>query len=146
VAVPVSESSPHRDAGALAVSLRTLGCKVNRADSERIAAELMGCGVRLTDEAEARAIVINTCTVTGEADRKARKAVRHALELPQRPVVVVTGCLASLDAERLEALGDRVVVEADRDAVHERVAALLGAHPAARHRSGPARRSVRVSP
>jgi threonylcarbamoyladenosine tRNA methylthiotransferase MtaB len=143
VAVPVSESSPQCDAGALAVSLRTLGCKVNRADSERIAAELMGCGVRLTDEAEARAIVINTCTVTGEADRKARKAVRHALELPQRPVVVVTGCLASLDAERLEALGDRVVVEADRDAVHERVAALLGASPggAAAVRAGEAFRT-----
>lgn len=129
MAALVSDSQLHRDPIPLAVSIRTLGCKVNRADSERIATELLGCGVRLTDEADASVVVVNTCSVTGEADRKARKAVRHALELPQRPVVVATGCLAALDAEGLDGLGDRVVVEADHDAVHERVAALLGTTP-----------------
>ena len=69
-------------------------------------------------------IVVTTCTVTGEADHKARKAVRHALGLPQEPVVVVSGCLASLDPEGLRAIGDRVVVEQDRNLVAQRVADL----------------------
>lgn len=111
----------------LSVHMKTLGCKVNRAESEAIAAGLLACGVRMVDEPEAAVVVINTCTVTGEADRKARKAVRHALASASEPAVVVTGCLAALDAEGLEALGDRVIVEAEREQVTRRVAALTGA-------------------
>ncbi|MBE0417684.1 MAG: MiaB/RimO family radical SAM methylthiotransferase [Coriobacteriia bacterium] len=114
-----------------AVFVRTLGCKVNRAESEEVAAALVGRGVRFVPEDEASVVIVNTCTVTGEADRKARKAVRHALASPAEPVVVVMGCLAALDAEGLELLGDRVVVEPEREHVAARVSALLGvsAHP-----------------
>lgn len=108
------------------VFVRTLGCKVNRTDSEQIAAALIGQGAELGPEDEASVVIINTCTVTGEADRKARKAVRHALGSATAPVVVVTGCLAALDAEGLESLGDRVVVESDKARVAARVSALLG--------------------
>lgn len=106
----------------LAVAFRTLGCKVNRVESESIAAELLGRGARVVEECDADVVVINTCTVTSEADAKARKAVRHSLRLAQEPVVVVTGCLAALDAPALEALGQRVVVEADKAQVAARVA------------------------
>lgn len=108
------------------VAFKTLGCKVNRVESEAIAAELLGCGVTLADHDAASVVVINTCTVTGEADAKARKAVRQALAAQSEPVVVVTGCLAMLDAEGISALGERVVVEADKAEVAARVAALLG--------------------
>ncbi len=107
------------------VAFKTLGCKVNQVEAEQIAAELLGSAVELAADVEADVIVINTCTVTAEADHKARKAVRHAHGLPQEPAVVVTGCLAALDAGGLEALGERVVVEADKSAVATRVAALL---------------------
>jgi threonylcarbamoyladenosine tRNA methylthiotransferase MtaB len=107
------------------VAFRTLGCKVNRVESDAIAADLLGRGVRLASEDEAAVIVINTCTVTGEADAKARKAVRQALRAASSPVVVVTGCLAVLDADALAGLGERVVVEADKAQVAHRVAALL---------------------
>ena len=118
----------------LTVAFRTLGCKVNRVESESIAAELLGRGVSVAEETEADVIVINTCTVTGEADVKARKAVRHALRLQQQPLVVVTGCLAAIDAETLRALGPRVIVESDKARVAERVATHLvvgAARPAA---------------
>jgi threonylcarbamoyladenosine tRNA methylthiotransferase MtaB len=111
----------------LGVAFRTLGCKVNRAESESIAAELLGVGVRIAEENEAAVVVINTCTVTGEADAKARKAVRHALAGPAQPLVVVTGCLAALDSDALRELGERVVVEADKARVPAIVAELLGA-------------------
>ncbi|MBN2822674.1 MAG: tRNA (N(6)-L-threonylcarbamoyladenosine(37)-C(2))-methylthiotransferase MtaB [Coriobacteriia bacterium] len=110
----------------LSVAMRTLGCKVNRVEAEKIAARLLGTGVAIVDEDEAAVVVVTTCTVTGEADHKARKAVRHALGLPQSPVVVVTGCLASVDPDGLAALGERVIVEPDKDLVPARVAAVLG--------------------
>ena len=131
------------------VALKTLGCKVNRAESDAIAARLIGRGVSFVAEDDAAVVIVDTCTVTGEADRKARKAVRHAIGLPQRPVVVVTGCLAAIDGEMLAGLGERVVVEPDKDAVPNRVADLLGirrtaatpAPGAAALRTGPAFRT-----
>lgn len=116
--------------GPVPVAFRTLGCKVNRVESDAIATELLGRGCRSADEDEAAVIIINTCTVTGEADAKARKAVRQALRASREPVVVVTGCLAALDADGLRALGERVVVEADTEAVAQRVARMLDLGPA----------------
>lgn len=102
----------------------TLGCKVNQTESEAIASGL-GVGGAGCAPDDADVVVINTCTVTGEADRKARKAVRHALSLPRSPIVIVTGCLATLDAGGLSALGECVVVEADKERVGARVAEAL---------------------
>ena len=113
-------------AGMLRVAVRTLGCKVNRFESDEIAAELLGRGVAIGDEDDAAVIVVNTCTVTGEADAKARKTVRHALGRASSPVVVVTGCLASLDAAALRGLSPRVIVEPDKGRVAETVGEALG--------------------
>ena len=109
------------------VAFHTLGCKVNRSEAETVAADLMGHGVEVVAESDAAVVVVTTCTVTAESDHKARKAVRQALRGPTKPIVVVTGCLAAIDPEGLRALGDRVVVEPDRDAVADRVSELLGA-------------------
>jgi threonylcarbamoyladenosine tRNA methylthiotransferase MtaB len=112
-------------------AFRTLGCKVNQVESERIAGELISAAFELVPEEAAEVVVVNTCSVTGEADRKARKEVRQALGLPRSPLVVVTGCLAALDAPTLRALSERVVVEADKSLVAARVAEALGLAPAA---------------
>ena len=125
----------------VAVAFRTLGCKVNRVESDSIAAELLGRGARIVDEDEAEVVVINTCTVTAEADAKARKAIRQALRAERAPVVVVTGCLAALDAPALRALGVRVVVESDKERVAERVADLLGLDALAESRACAAARA-----
>lgn len=111
------------------VAFLTLGCKVNQAESDAIAGELADAAGTAAG-ADADVVVINTCTVTAEADRKARKAVRHALGLPGRPTVVVTGCLAGVDPGALTALGDRVIVEADKSRVAERVRDAAGIAPA----------------
>ena len=106
------------------VAFVTLGCKVNQADTEAIADALGGAGSCSPEDAEI--VVVNTCTVTGEADHKARKAVRHALALPRSPRVIVTGCLATLDAEGLRSLGERVVVEAEKERVADIIRGLSG--------------------
>ncbi len=106
----------------LRVALRTLGCKVNQVDAERIVATILNAGASLTSEEDAEVVLITTCTVTREADHKARKMVRHALRLPSQPLVVVTGCLAAVDPDGVRSLGERIIVEPDK----ERVAARIG--------------------
>jgi threonylcarbamoyladenosine tRNA methylthiotransferase MtaB len=107
------------------VALRTLGCKVNRSESDALAEALALLGIAVSAEtAGAGAIVVNTCTVTGEADAKARKEIRRALAATDG-AVIVTGCLAALDADGLRALDPRVTVETDRSALPTTVARLL---------------------
>ena len=60
-------------------SIVNLGCKVNRVESDAVAAQLIGGGAEESPLHAADLIVVNTCTVTGEAEKKTRKAVRHAL-------------------------------------------------------------------
>ena len=86
-----------------------LGCKVNRVESDDAAARLALRGVE-TPEASADLIVVNTCTVTGEAEKKTRKAVRRALRANDHARVLVTGCAAAIDAAFYEALDERVSV------------------------------------
>ena len=108
------------------ISVVNLGCRVNRVESDRITAELMRDGFSLVDPEDAELIVINTCAVTGEAEAKTRKAVRHALAYPQEPYVVVTGCVVNLHPESLTELDDRVVAEPSKVDVPRRVCEVLG--------------------
>ena len=73
------------------VHIRTLGCKMNWLDSARLGAALQQAGHQLVDTAEdADSVVVNSCTVTAEADRKSRK-LTHAAERLGKDTVV-TGC------------------------------------------------------
>ena len=103
------------------VAFVSLGCRVNRVETDVVASELLHAGCVVTDERKADAVVINTCAVTGEAEAKTRKAVRHAAGLPGRPVVVATGCVATLFSDELATLGENVCVELDKAQVAQRV-------------------------
>lgn len=107
------------------VSVVNLGCRVNRVESDRICRDLSARGLSLVDEAAADLVVINTCAVTGEAEAKTRKAVRHALGLPRDPRVVVTGCVVNLHPDELCDLSPRVVAEPSKVDVADRVCELL---------------------
>ena len=89
-----------------------LGCKVNRVESDEAAARLLARGWISSSEESADLIVVNTCTVTGEADKKARKAVRHAVRANDRARILVTGCAVAIDPATYEAMSDRVEVVA----------------------------------
>ncbi len=84
--------------------LKTLGCKANLVDSQRLEAELLNRGWKPALEAgEAALCIINSCTVTDEADLQSRKlASRLKRENPEASVVI-TGCAAEVDPERLAA-------------------------------------------
>ena len=103
------------------VAFVSLGCRVNRVETDVIVSELRRAGMELVREREADVIVINTCAVTGEAEAKTRKAIRHAAGLPQRPLVIATGCVATLFSGELEALAPNVLVEVDKGGGLDRV-------------------------
>lgn len=115
-----------------------LGCKVNRVESDAAAAALLAHGGEAVPEAEADLIVVNTCTVTGEAEKKTRKAVRHALRANDRARVVVTGCAAAIDPKTYAAMDARVEV-VPKNLLVERATEMLGqaADPARGARSLP---------
>ncbi len=71
--------------------IKTLGCKVNWLDSARISAALQSAGhIAAESEAEADTVLVNSCTVTAEADRKSRQTAGSALK--QAKQVAVMGC------------------------------------------------------
>lgn len=75
-------------------TILTLGCRANQADSEALSRFLQGAGWRLNPVGQGAEVgIVNTCTVTAEADRKARQMVRRLLKSCQ--LVVVTGCGAA---------------------------------------------------
>lgn len=114
-----------------------LGCKVNKAESDSMSAHLLATGNELVGLNEADAIIINTCTVTGDAEKKTRKAVRRALRENTHARVMVTGCAAAISPDFYRALDSRVeIIEK---------AAFLSADPACRTGLAfPARVSVKV--
>jgi len=73
-----------------------LGCKVNQAEMESAARHLRERGVGLVNGNDgatpADLVVVNTCTVTAEADAKSRHAVRRARRANPGAEIVVTGC------------------------------------------------------
>ena len=91
-----------------------------------MALELERSGAVLVPEREAGVIIVNTCAVTGEAEAKTRKAVRHAASLPGQPLVIATGCVANLFADEISALASNVRVERDKAAVAALAASALG--------------------
>ena len=75
----------------------TFGCRLNAYESEVIRAHATGAGL---DDV----IVVNTCAVTGEAERQARQAIRRARRAHPDARIVVTGCAAQIDPERYSAM------------------------------------------
>ena len=87
-----------------------LGCKVNRVEADAFASAFISRGATPLPEEAADLVLVNTCTVTGEAEKKARKAVRHALAINPIAQIVVTGCAAAISPETFTSMDPRVTV------------------------------------
>ncbi len=94
------------------VYLDTLGCKLNQAETEALARKLAETGWRIVSSIEeADVYVLNTCTVTHVADRKARQLLRQAHRVNPAAMVVALGCYAVRDGEKLARIeGVRLVI------------------------------------
>ena len=98
------------------VAVSTLGCKINLYESNLIAQNLSQQQWRTVPaKQEAEMYIINTCTVTQEADRQARQEVRRVIRTNPDAFVIVTGCYAQMDPKACAAIpGVDLVVGNDR--------------------------------
>ena len=84
------------------VAFHTLGCKVNQYDSQAMLELFEQAGYQPGDFAQPCDVyVINTCTVTGTGDKKSLQAVRRARRLNPAADIIVCGCMAQRDGEKL---------------------------------------------
>ncbi len=93
------------------VSIHTLGCKLNYAESGAISGAFRARNFDVVPfGTPADVTVINTCSVTEEADRKCRQTIRRALRANPETFVVVTGCYAQLRPEEIGLIDGVVAV------------------------------------
>lgn len=110
------------------VLLKSLGCRLNEAELEDWAAGFRARGFALaSDDEPADLVVVNTCAVTQEATRKSRQLLRRAHRRNPRARLVVSGCLAALEAADLarEPGVDLLVDNRDKDRLVALAAAAL---------------------
>lgn len=114
------------------VHFETLGCKLNQIETESLANAFIEAGfsvdrreevssdalylpvgiekANFTPHSHVALSVVNTCTVTGKAEQKARRLIRLLLtKYPEAPVLV-TGCYAEVERDAIELIDPRVVV------------------------------------
>ena len=87
-----------------------LGCKVNKVESDSLTSTLLSHGYTQSELPDAELVIVNTCTVTGEAEKKTRKVTRQALARAPQAHVVVTGCAAAINADEFTQMDKRISV------------------------------------
>ncbi|MEO5583770.1 MAG: tRNA (N(6)-L-threonylcarbamoyladenosine(37)-C(2))-methylthiotransferase MtaB [Saprospiraceae bacterium] len=84
------------------IAFHTLGCKLNYAESSTLSDLCVREGYHVTAwDQPADIYVINTCSVTEQADKKCRYAIRQALHTSPNAKVIVTGCYAQLKPKEI---------------------------------------------
>jgi threonylcarbamoyladenosine tRNA methylthiotransferase MtaB len=90
--------------GMFSVAFQTLGCKVNQYETDALSDAFLRAGYIIKDESEKTDVfVINTCTVTAEADRKSRQMIRRARNKKPGTLVVAMGCQVEMSETGSEA-------------------------------------------
>lgn len=97
------------------VAFYTLGCKLNFAETSTLARQFEEAGyARVEWEEQPDVLVINTCSVTDQADKKCRNIVSRAVRMNEHVFVAVVGCYAQLKPQEIAAIpGVSVVLGAN---------------------------------
>ncbi|HOZ31040.1 MAG TPA: tRNA (N(6)-L-threonylcarbamoyladenosine(37)-C(2))-methylthiotransferase MtaB [Bacteroidales bacterium] len=87
------------------VAFYTLGCKLNFAETSTVSRFFISRGIIVTGFNEvADFYVINTCSVTANANKKSRNAISRAIKLNPNAIIIVTGCYAQLKPEEIRSI------------------------------------------
>lgn len=98
------------------IAFQAFGCKVNQFETEELRGQLRLGGFQIVPlEQKADVYIINSCSVTADADRSCRQLVRKLLREQPRSRVVVTGCYAERAPDDLRAVSPRVEVFGNRE-------------------------------
>jgi threonylcarbamoyladenosine tRNA methylthiotransferase MtaB len=110
--------------------IENFGCRAARADGEAIAALLRNFGAAESIPAEAEVVIVNTCSVTSEADREARAYIRRTHRNNPEARIIATGCYAQRAPEELALLpGIAAVVGNSHKALAPEIATKLMSGP-----------------
>src|SRR5665213_2559823 len=87
------------------ISVHTLGCKLNYAETSTIARSFVESGFTLVDfDRETDVFVLNTCSVTENAEKECRQILRRVLRQSPNAFVIATGCYAQLRPEEIASI------------------------------------------
>jgi threonylcarbamoyladenosine tRNA methylthiotransferase MtaB len=84
--------------------VENFGCRAARADGEAVSSRLLADGLSERPVGDADVVIVNTCSVTAEADRDARAFMRKTRRVNPQARLVVTGCYAQRAPEEVAAL------------------------------------------
>ena len=113
-------------------SINTLGCKVNQYESQQIRELLEQLGLHKTNLLKKPdLIVINTCCVTHTASAKSRQYIRKAQKLSPDAVVVVCGCLPTVQIGELNNTYKNVLLIRNRENLAAKLSQIANGNAAA---------------
>ncbi|MBR0423427.1 MAG: tRNA (N(6)-L-threonylcarbamoyladenosine(37)-C(2))-methylthiotransferase MtaB [Clostridia bacterium] len=86
-------------------SIITFGCKVNQCESDNIRFSMIKNGYELSENIQnSDIIIINSCTVTAESDRKLRQTINRIKKTNPSGIIVLTGCMPQAFPEKAKKL------------------------------------------
>ncbi|HHV01064.1 MAG: tRNA (N(6)-L-threonylcarbamoyladenosine(37)-C(2))-methylthiotransferase MtaB [Defluviitoga tunisiensis] len=94
------------------ISLITFGCKMNQAESQYISEKLSKEFDIIFEEKNGKsdAYILNTCSVTSEAERKVRQTIRRIRKSNKNAKIIAIGCYANSDPLELRSIGANLVL------------------------------------
>lgn len=93
------------------ISVLTLGCKVNKYESDALIFELSNRGFETSDNLEnADAYIINTCAVTNEAEKKSRQMIVRARKFNPQAKIYIMGCASQNRPTQFEGHGVEFII------------------------------------
>lgn len=93
------------------VSFHTLGCKLNRSETDTLRQGFLAQGYHVVPfTAPADICLINTCSVTDQADMKCRQTIRRAARISPDAIIVVVGCFAQVQMEQIQSIPEADII------------------------------------
>ena len=93
------------------IGFQTLGCKVNIYESNALKNELMNLGYEVVEpSSECDAFIVNTCSVTNQADAKSRRTINRLRNMNNDAVLCVMGCYSQTNSEAKDIEGVDILV------------------------------------
>jgi len=98
------------------VAFHTLGCKLNFSETSTIARDFVSRGFSVVKDFEnANIHIINTCSVTEKADKKAKKIINKIIQTSDNPYITVLGCYAQLKPKEISEIKGVNLVVGDKE-------------------------------
>ena len=97
------------------ILFQTLGCKVNQYETQAMREALENLGHKSNKNITVDAVLINSCTVTAESDRKTRQLVRRMRREYPNAVIALTGCMVQAFPEDAKKLTEADIIIGNKD-------------------------------